>query len=352
MGRLTGVIIGCGAIAREHLAALAELKDIDVTAVCDLSAARAEATAERFQIKKWYSDSEQMLSDIRPDLVHITTPPSAHFPLAQRCLASGLNVLCEKPITLDYQQFSQLKQLATEKQRLLMENQNFRYHSSVKRIQDFITSGEFGDVIDVQICVSLNVGGAGSPYVDRNVPHFGMALRGGVIGDFLTHISYLAYMFTGPISELRTTWRKRVSDSPLPADEFRGFLKGERASAYVSFSGNAQPNGFWLRVSGTKMHAEANLFEPPRLTIRRLRGGEPALMTLIDGLAESRDVLRGAFGGLSRKLAGGTPYDGLPEMIARTYKSLEMHTPPPVPLDEIDEISRLVDRFTSPDIEL
>ena len=52
MGKLTSVLIGCGAIAREHLAALASLKNVEVAAVCDLSAARAEATAERFRICK------------------------------------------------------------------------------------------------------------------------------------------------------------------------------------------------------------------------------------------------------------------------------------------------------------
>jgi predicted dehydrogenase len=49
MGNLRGVLIGCGAIAREHLTALAELKNVEVAAVCDLSAAKAEATTSRCQ---------------------------------------------------------------------------------------------------------------------------------------------------------------------------------------------------------------------------------------------------------------------------------------------------------------
>jgi predicted dehydrogenase len=352
MARSKGVIIGCGAIAREHLAATAELKNAEIVAVCDLSPARAESTAERFGIAKWYVDHEQMLSETQPDLVHITTPPASHFPLAKYSLAKGLNVLCEKPITLDYLQFEQLKQLAVDNHCMLIENHNFRFHSSVQKIRNQIESGALGDVVDVQICIALSIAGPGNPYTDRNAPHFGTTLRGGVVGDFLTHISYLAYLFCGPILDVRTIWKKTIETLPLPADEFRGFLKGERATAYVSFSGNAQPNGFWLRVAGTRMHAEANLFEPPRLTLRRARGGMPPLMTLIDGVAESRDVFRTSFGGLSRKLGGGTAYDGLPAMIARIYDSLEMKAPQPIPLEEIDHISRLVDRFTSPEVAL
>src|SRR5215470_6253982 len=103
MAKLTCALIGCGAIARRHLASLADLPDVEVAAVCDLSAARAEATAERFAIAKWYSSYEQLLSEINPNLVHITTPPSSHFSIAKACLAARLNVFCEKPITTSYE---------------------------------------------------------------------------------------------------------------------------------------------------------------------------------------------------------------------------------------------------------
>lgn len=285
MDRLTGVLIGCGGIARRHLAALAELPHVEVAAVCDLSAARAEATAERFGIAKWYSNYQRLLAEVNPNLVHITTPPSSHFSIAKVCLASGLNVICEKPITTSYQEFQELKELAIGNNCLLMENQNFQFHSSIRRICDLIISGKLGDLIDVQVCLSANVVAPGSPFIDPNAPHYSLALPGGAIGDFLTHIAYLTYMFTGSVIDMRTTWSKRSKDSPLPADEFRAFIKGARATAYVAFNGNARPYGFWIRVTGTKMHAEANLFEPPRLAIRRLRDGEPAVMSLIDGVA-------------------------------------------------------------------
>ena len=126
---LRSVLIGCGAIAREHLATLKELQNAEVIAVCDLSAARAEATAERFGVGKWYTDYEALLRASQPDVVHITTSPSAHFAIAKRCLAAGLNVICEKPITVQYSEFLVLKQLATENRCMLIENQNLRFHS-------------------------------------------------------------------------------------------------------------------------------------------------------------------------------------------------------------------------------
>jgi len=350
--KLRGAIIGCGAIAREHLAAVAELKNVEIAALCDLSAARAEATADRFGVPTWYTSHTQLLANIHPDLVHVTTPPNSHFVIARDCLSAGLNVLCEKPITADYQELQILRQLALDNNCLLMENQNFRYHSSIRRICDLLEIGKLGEILDVQICISLNILGSNSPYVDPNAAHSALSLRGGVIGDFLPHFAYLAYMLVGPIIDLRTTWIKHRRDSPLPADEFRGIIKGERATAYVSFSGNSQPDGFWVRVAGTKAHVEANLYEPPRLTLRRLRFGEPALTRLVDGIIEASDVLKGSIAGFWRKVGGVSSYDGLPELIRRTYFALETGGAPPVALDEIASVARLVDRFTAEDFQL
>ena len=352
MEKLSSVLIGCGGIARWHLSALAELPHVEVAAVCDLSAARAEATAERFGVAKWYSSYQQLLAEMKPSLVHITTPPSSHFPIAKACLAAGLNVLCEKPITTNYEEFKELKELASGNGCLLVENQNFRFHSSIQRICDLFLSSKLGDIVDVQVCLSPNFAAPGSPFLDRNAPHYSLKLRGGAVGDFLTHMAYLTHMFTGSMTEMRTAWGKRLKDSPLPADEFRAFIKGERATGYISFNGDARPYGFWIRVTGTQMQVEANLYEPPKLTMRRFRSGEPAVMSLINGIAEGRDVLFGTVAGFWRKLAGTSNYDGLPELIAQTYRAIGSHNAPPISLVEIDEIARLVDSFTDAKFEL
>ena len=352
MKELTSVIIGCGMIAREHLIAISNLKNVRAAAVCDLSAVRAQATAERFGVAKWYSKYQDLLSDVRPDLVHITTPPVSHFPIAKDCLAAGLNVLCEKPITVHYEEFSQLRVMAEANQCLLLEDQNYRFQSSIAQVSELIKSRRLGDVVDVQIFLSLNLYSPGSPYIDAHAPYFASSLRGGVIGDFLTHIAYLTHMFTGSVIDLRTSWNKHRLDSPLPADEFRALIKGTRATAYAAFSGNSQPDGFWVRVIGTRMHVEANLFEPARVRARRLRSGEPALGKLVDGISEGHDVLRGAVMGFWRKLGGWNSYDGLSELVAQTYRSLEKQEAPPISLEEIDEVASLVDRFTKPELKL
>lgn len=346
MTKLTAILIGCGAIAREHLKALRNIPQVNVAAVCDLSPARAEATAERFQVKRWDTDYRNLLSQVRPDLVHIATPPSSHFAIASECLEKGLNVFCEKPITPSYTEYKSLRSLAEKNDAFLIENQNLRCHSSVLRIQKLIESGRFGDIVDVQILFSLPLTAAGSPYIDDDAPHFGASLPGGVIGDFLPHIAYLTLLFNGAVSEVRSIWRKQ-SNSSLKIDDFRALVRGERASGYIGFCGTSNVTGYWLRVTGTELYAETNLLEPPRVTFRRHRSGEAALMSVVDGVAESRDVFFGTFKAFSRKLAGLSSYDGLEEFIRRIYAALSAENELPVSMQEIDESVRLVEALTS-----
>ena len=75
-------------------------------------------------------------------------------------------------------------------------------------------------------------------------------------------------------------------------------------------------------------------------------------MTLIDGVAESRDLMYGSVAGFVRKLAGTSSYDGLGAMLDRTYRALRLHEPQPIPLDEIDEVTRLVERLSRPEFML
>ena len=345
MVELVGAIVGCGAIGREHAAALKQLKNVRLAAVCDISPARAAAMAERFGVATWHADHRKLLGGRKPDLVHIATPPSAHVALATDFLSAGCNVLCEKPLAPKRQDVVALTALAVANRAMLIENQQFRRHSSVRRIQRMLESGELGDLLELHVSISLDVTSADSPYIDRNVPHFSAALPGGVVGDFLPHMAYLARMFVGPIANVSSIWKKHKSDTPLTADEFRGLLNGERATAYLSFSGNAKPDAFLVRAIGTRMRVEANLFEPPKFVAKRARRGEPALMTLADGVAELRSVFAGSVGGLYRKLAGASSYDGMTEFIGEIYEAIGTGTPPPVTLDEMEELSALIDRL-------
>jgi predicted dehydrogenase len=341
-------LIGAGQIARQHLACLRELPGVQVAAVCDLSAAAAEAAAERFGVPAWYTDAGEMLGAVRPDVVHVTTPPASHYPLALAALRAGAHVVVEKPAAVTLGELEALAGHARGAGRVLVEDYNYLFNGATRKILGLVESGEFGEVTHVEVFIALDILGPGSPFADPDAPHPCLALPGGAIADFLTHLASLAHRFVGPHRAARTVWSNRSGPaSTLPFDEFRALVDAERGTAALGFSARTQPDAFWLRVYGTRMQAVANLFET-RLTVDRLRGGPKPLRPLLNALAEARAVRGAAFGSLKRKLSGGPgAYEGLWELLGHTYRALGSGGEPPVTPRQVLEVNRLVETLGS-----
>jgi len=333
-------LIGAGQIARQHLACLQQLPGVEVAAVCDLSPATAECAAERHGIRSWFTDHRSMLQEIRPDVVHVTTPPTSHFRLALDSLDAGAHVVVEKPATATFPELEALLRRAGEKGRALVEDHNYVFNRAPQEIVRRIDSGEFGAVTHVEVLICLDIFGPGG-FADPNAPHPVLSMPGGAIADFLPHLASLAHLFVGPHRQAHAVWTKR-RPSVLPYDEFRAVVEGERGTAALGFSACSQPDAFWLRVYGERMHASANLFET-RLTFDGPRPGPKPLRPFFSGLEEGRAVRRAALATLLRKFKGPGAYEGLWELLGRTYRALAEGSPLPVPAQHVLEVNRLVE---------
>lgn len=339
---LRAALVGAGTVAREHLGCLATLDGVDVVAVCDLSPAVAESVASRFRVPRHYTDHSAMLEQVAPDVVHVTTPPGAHFGVARDALLAGAHVIVEKPIVADAAQLEPLLADAQRCGRVLVENYNYVFNTQVKAIRRMLATGEIGTLQHVDVDLSLDILSAGSPFADRNRPHPALALPGGAIADFLPHLASLVYFLAGPHRAVECVWSKRRAESALEVDDLRALVDGERASAHISFSASTRPDGFWLRVHGTRMRVEANLFEP-RMTTERTWPAPPPLFPILNGVGEIAAVGRSAAAGLLGKLRGAPgAYSGLWELIGRVYDGVARGGPAPVSAADIRGVNALV----------
>jgi predicted dehydrogenase len=337
---MRAALIGAGQIARQHLTCLKTLTGVELAAICDLSPATAEAAAERYGIQAWFTDHRAMLERIRPDVVHVTTPPTSHFVLAMDSLDAGAHVVVEKPATSTFEELQMLVRRAQEAGRHLVEDHNYIFNRAPQEILRLIRSGEFGAVTHVEVLICLDILGA-SGFADPNSPHPALTLAGGAIADFLPHLASLAHLFVGPHRKAHTVWTKRKS-SLLPFDEFRSVVDGERGTAALGFSSSSQPDAFWLRVYGERMQATANLFET-RLTFDGLSNLPKPLRPLFSALREAKTVRRAAVATLLRKFKGPGAYEGLWELLARTYRALADGSAVPVTASDVLEVNRMVE---------
>jgi predicted dehydrogenase len=333
-------LIGAGQIARQHLGCLKTLPGVELASICDLSPATAEAAAERYGIGAWFTDHRAMLEKVQPDVVHVTTPPTSHFGLAMDALTAGSHVIVEKPATATFEELEKLVRCAEEAGRHLVEDHNYIFNYAPQEILRRIESGEFGTVTHVEVLICLDILGP-EGFADPNLPHPSLTLAGGAIADFLPHLASLAHRFVGPHRTAQTIWKKRKC-SPLPFDEFRAVLDAERGTAALGFSSSSQPDAFWLRVYGERMQATANLFET-RLTFDGPRHVPKPLRPFFSGLEEGKAIRHAALATLLRKFKGPGAYEGLWELLARTYEALANGSSLPVTASHVLEVNRMVE---------
>jgi predicted dehydrogenase len=110
-------IIGCGRIADAHAEQIQRIAGCEIVGVCDQEELMAKQLYERFSVKNYFSNTDQLLETARPDIVHITTSAQSHFELATTCLDAGCHVYVEKPFTVTTAEAEALIKLATDKNR-------------------------------------------------------------------------------------------------------------------------------------------------------------------------------------------------------------------------------------------
>src|SRR5688572_7138631 len=112
--------IGAGAIIqRGHIPSFQRLPNIETVAVCDVNLARAQAVAEEAKISHAYSDYQQLLAEVQPDIAVVATPNVFHAPMSIAALEAGAHVLCEKPLALTYEDAKAMMAKAAEVGRVL-----------------------------------------------------------------------------------------------------------------------------------------------------------------------------------------------------------------------------------------
>src|SRR4051794_27140229 len=117
--RLKVALVGCGQIADAHLQEIRKTGVADAVAVCDRHIDLARQAAARYGVTGVFDDLDRMLEVTRPDVLHITTPPQTHCPLATRAMAAGAHVYVEKPFTLDAAEADRVLDAARAHRRLV-----------------------------------------------------------------------------------------------------------------------------------------------------------------------------------------------------------------------------------------
>lgn len=183
-------VIGAGGMANGNLRAAKDW--VDVVAVADVDAQRAEKTSQQQSGGKAdvYEDYRKVLERSDVDVIHIATPDHWHTkPLVEAMLA-GKDVYCEKPLTLTIDEGKLIRKIQKETGCIVQvgTQQRSTFHLFVKAMA-LVADGRLGKIRKL----SANIGGAPT---SPTIP----------VADVPDHLNWDAWL--GPVPKTDYRWLK------------------------------------------------------------------------------------------------------------------------------------------------
>ena len=138
-------IIGCGRISVRHVGSAMLLPQANLIAVCDIRSEKAQAVAEKCGAKA-YTDYKEMIDKENLDCVHICLPHYLHVPAAEYAFGRGVNVLSEKPMSINYNDAVHAVNKAKECGVLYGVIFQSRYNAATIFVKNALDSGKLGKI--------------------------------------------------------------------------------------------------------------------------------------------------------------------------------------------------------------
>lgn len=125
MNKLRAAVIGAGYFGRLHALKLAANPGVDLVAIADVDAPRAEAVARETGCRA-VRDFRDLIGSI--DIASVAVPTESHHALARPMIDAGVHVLVEKPIAKTLEQADDLVRLAAARGTLVAVGHQERFN--------------------------------------------------------------------------------------------------------------------------------------------------------------------------------------------------------------------------------
>ena len=338
---LRAAVIGCGAIAYEHLPFLAASPLAELVAVCDRSPALAQAAAERFGPARVFTDMGAMLADMRPDVVHVLTPPQTHDQIVRAALTAGAHVICEKPMAATEAETAALLDAAAQAGRVLVESRNLLWNDPMLQLGRMVRDGELGRVVECDLLMTVDF--LAGPFGDPNLAGPSVALPGGAVHDFLPHLVFAFQALTGAreTRDLRGFLMNRSGNPRVGFDFLDVLVDAGTARGRLRLAADAYPAAFEIVVRGTKGTVSTDIYNPFLLVAGDAHVGKRAPLGLI---GHGGRLMRAGVRNLRDKIMQHGPMHGMARMLEANYQALRAGDPPPIRPEDMLASARLCDR--------
>ena len=345
-------IVGCGKVADQHVQAIHRIPDCTIVAVCDQELLMAKQLGQRFGISACFTDVNEMLRTVSPNVVHITTPPQSHYLLAKQCLESGSHVYLEKPFTLTADQAESLIKFAESRGLKITVGHNYQFTLEMLEMRRLVQAGFLsGKPVHLESYWSYDLGDsryAGAFLGSRT--HWVRQLPGQLFHNIISHgIAKLVEFLDDELSEIvalagQSPQLRRLAGEEI-LDELRVLIRDKNGTTAL-FCFSTQIKGLnQLRIYGPANSLTADIITGS-LVRRDSRPYKSYLTYFVPSLKSALEHFKNARANASNFLRRRLYQDfGMKELIERFYNSVRLAGPPPIPYREIILTAHIMDEI-------
>ena len=305
-------LFGAGKMAMHHAKAIGLVKNARLVSVADPLIGNSDHAKDFGTDVEIFTSPEDLLARVKPDVVHICTPPETHTVLAKLALNNGANIYVEKPFSLKVHEAKEILSLGKEKNLIICAGHQLLFESPTLRINEVLW--KYGRVIHIESYFSFN------PVRRSKDGRTAISPLDQLI-DILPHPVYLLlhFMKNGP----------SAGDNPveLSALEVRasgsvfGVLRCGDITGSLIVTIEGRPIDSYIKIVGTNGCLYADYI---RGTVIELPGpGKSAIAKIFNPYKQSRQIISGTTTALFRRVfKKQKSYPGLLEIITDFYNNI------------------------------
>lgn len=230
MADLKFAVLGTGFWSHFQIPAWYEVGGVELVAVYNRTAAKAEKVAQKFNVPRVYGDPEELLQNEQLDFIDIITEVPAHAPLVYLAAKYRVPVICQKPLAPDYETAQKMVAACQEVGIPFFVHENYRWQAPIRELKKVMDEGHIGRPFRgrFQFMHALE------PFVWDNQPLL-KSLQKLIIADQGSHQLDLARFFLGEAQSIYCQ-HLRIRDDIVAEDVASITLKMDRAIGNVEMS--------------------------------------------------------------------------------------------------------------------
>lgn len=317
-------------MAAQHAAAVRACQNVTLVAVTDPVVASDELQRRFGPDVAPYAALDVMLREVKPDVVHIVTPPDTHVALAKECLQAGAHVYVEKPFALNALDAVAVLKLASERGLRACAAHQVLFQESAIRYRQYLPM--VGAVKHVESFFSFKP-------VRRRGSGGGLATPVDQLIDILPHPAYLL------LNALPEGGRTELTALDVsPTGEVRAVVHRGDTLATLVVTLRARPIESYLKVMASNGSVEADFVIG--YVVRLLGPGASAPAVVLKPFSKAWQMASGSFRSLLHLVfRRHKSYPGLSELLGRFYASIVTGGTPPITDEEIVETVRICEQI-------